>query len=92
MCLWGEHMGCSGSQFVYPGSKQCVDTVNNIANRNWELFAGNEVREMDCGHIMRYPYRIDSSGNVTAVQPFFPDTTAPICGVLSTLIPSHITM
>ena len=56
-----------------------------------QIFAGPEVKDMP-GHLMLYPYSIDASGAVTAVQDLIPDTKrAKVCGSKSISLPCQLT-
>lgn len=93
--LWSEHMlGHQATSFPSeledPGSLECVRAVRRIASSNWDLYAGDEVVDMDA-HLLLYPYSVSKSGGVTAAVRFFPDTRGSVCGAPSGVIPNILT-
>jgi len=91
MCLWGEHFGRSGPEFVHPGKKECTELVNKIAKHNWDQYNGTTVVDL-VGHIMSYPYVLDKeTGNLSSSVTFFPDTKALVVGAFFSTIPTNLT-
>jgi len=91
MCLWGEHFGTSGPDFVFPGTKKATHTINNIAHENWQLYNGEKVVDMH-SHIMTYPVTAsDVDGSIKPTVEFIPDTKALITGGFYVSIPVHLT-
>ncbi|KAL3839824.1 hypothetical protein ACJIZ3_024415 [Penstemon smallii] len=92
MALWYEHLGMLDNVFCHPGSLECIQKVNRIAERNWDLYT-RETLERDLpGHLLSYPIGVSSDGEVTELPGTenFPDTKAPVLGSVSAL-PSILT-
>lgn len=78
------HTGEEGSALENPAELLTMRRVQAIAKSNWNAYCrpGDELQ----GHALLYPYHIDpNSGQVTSVQPYFPDTEAPILGGITSL-------
>jgi hypothetical protein len=93
--LWAEHaLGASATSFPPeledPGSLECVRAMREIAHRNWDAYAGDEVVELR-SHLLAYPYTISPTGQVTAAVRLFPDTRGPVCGTPNAIIPNILT-
>ncbi|PWA41552.1 hypothetical protein CTI12_AA552150 [Artemisia annua] len=78
--LWYEHLGMLDDTFQRPESTECVKKVNQIADRYWDLYASENLEQDLPGHLLRYPIRVASEGNVTELPgtEFFPDTKARV--------------
>lgn len=86
MALWVEHLGGHSPKLLDPQSEECLQTVNDIAKKNWKLYT-QEIFEEDhmVGHLLPYPIHVTSNGEITT-RPgfeFFPDTKAPVLGAKS---------
>lgn len=92
MSLWYEHLGMLDDSFVRPESEECVQKVNTIADRYWDLFAAELERDLP-GHLLRYPVAVSSEGTITELpgQEFFPDTKARVLGTKSDFLPPILT-
>lgn len=69
--------------FLYPQSVECIRKVNEIADKNWELYASNNPPEHDLpSHLVSYPIEVTESGCVYPLpgMKLFPDTNLPILG------------
>ncbi|RWR72420.1 phospholipase D alpha 1-like protein [Cinnamomum micranthum f. kanehirae] len=83
MALWYEHLGMLDDSFLYPQSVECIRKVNEIADKNWELYSSNNPPERDLpSHLVSYPIKVTESGSVNPFpgMEFFPDTNLPILG------------
>ncbi|XP_056170114.1 phospholipase D delta isoform X2 [Syzygium oleosum] len=90
MSLWAEHLGQVEGCFVEPGSSECVNRVNEIAEKNRDNYkAGGPLQ----GHLLRYPIQVDRDGNVGSLQGFeeFPDVGGKVVGTHSNAIPDVLT-
>jgi len=92
MSLWYEHIGKLDNLFLQPWSLECIRKVNQMGDRYWDMWAGEEVVDMP-GHLLSYPIDIDQDGTVTAKPGFecFPDTQAKVLGTKSDALPSILT-
>mmetsp|Transcript_27391 Transcript_27391/g.76542 ORF Transcript_27391/g.76542 Transcript_27391/m.76542 type:complete len:576 (+) Transcript_27391:41-1768(+) len=90
LSLWQEHFGESPACFRAPESPECVARIQEIAKKNWELYSGDEIIDMD-SHALIYPYNVSSDGVMEPSVPHFPDyPKAPINGKVTPL-PSIVT-
>jgi len=94
MGLWLSHMRRDLPCFLHPESAECARTVNEIATENWELFAGDEVVEMEPhGHLLKYPLAISDTGSVVGLpSAVIPDTEALVVGAASLMLPNILTL
>ncbi|GAB2228183.1 hypothetical protein Droror1_Dr00010013 [Drosera rotundifolia] len=78
MALWYEHLGMLDNSFNHPESVSCVKKVNQVADKYWDLYSSESLEHDLPGHLLRYPVRITSEGDVTELPgfEFFPDTKA----------------
>ncbi|XP_073044081.1 phospholipase D alpha 1-like [Primulina eburnea] len=89
MALWYEHLGLLDNCFCHPQSIECIQKVNQLAERNWELYAA-DIAESDLpGHLMTYPIEVLSDGKITARPGVanFPDTRALVLGTKELHLP-----
>ncbi|KAH6774152.1 phospholipase D alpha 1 [Perilla frutescens var. hirtella] len=93
MALWCEHLLREDDTFLDPGSLECVQNVNAVADQNWKFYASETFHEDLPGHLLSYPIRISSSGEISAIPgfEFFPDTKAPVLGNVSQYLPPILT-
>jgi len=93
--LFTSHMRRMLPCFLQPETVECARAINEIAIENWNLFAGEEVVEMEPhGHLLKYPLAISDTGKVVSLpdSPFIPDTTAPVIGAESLMLPNLLTL
>jgi len=93
MSLWSEHLGTLDEVFSRPESLTCVQTVNRVAERHWQLYA-RDVLDSDLpGHLLSYPIRVMDEGEIAALpgMEFFPDTKAKVLGTKSDPLPPILT-
>ncbi|CAN6283555.1 unnamed protein product [Urochloa humidicola] len=93
MSLWYEHLGMQHQDFMNPGSLECVQRVNNIASKFWDLYASDKLDADLPGHLLSYPIAVAKDGTVTELpgMKFFPDTRAPVLGQISKTLPPVLT-
>ncbi|KAI4966976.1 hypothetical protein ZWY2020_034622 [Hordeum vulgare] len=53
MSLWYEHLGML-LRFRQPGSLECVQRVNKMADKYWDLYASDELSSDLPGHLLTY--------------------------------------
>ncbi|KAF0904688.1 hypothetical protein E2562_036086 [Oryza meyeriana var. granulata] len=89
MSLWYEHLGMLHDNFLNPESLECVQRVNKMADKYWDLYASEELNDDLPGHLLTYPLRVTKEGTVTELPgaKFFPDTQAPVVGTKGNLPP-----
>ena len=87
---WATHMGMVEDVFREPQSLECVQRVNEIAERNWKTYMDEDTREMT-SYLVPYPIEVGFDG---AVKPrpdlengCFPDTEAKVLGSKAMTIP-----
>ena len=92
MALWAEHLAQIEEEFLDPGSLECVQKVNEIAQTNLELFSTDDPEHME-GYLLRYPIQVEQDGTVAALEGHecFPDSSASVLGSNSGLLPSKLT-
>ncbi|KAF8023326.1 hypothetical protein BT93_F0741 [Corymbia citriodora subsp. variegata] len=93
MSLWEEHLGRSKEIYDWPESQQCMQWVNEIAERNWEFYTDDMFKRDLPGHLLRYPIEVAGNGAVVPLPGFahFPDTKAPVLGTNSNYPPPILT-
>ncbi|XP_072960856.1 phospholipase D alpha 1-like isoform X1 [Typha angustifolia] len=96
MALWYEHLGMLDHSFQHPQSLECVNKVNKIADKHWDLYSSDSLPVTDRdlpGHLLRYPIAITTEGVVTELPgtEFFPDTRAPVLGAKFDIYPPILT-
>ncbi|KAM7483646.1 hypothetical protein LguiB_008229 [Lonicera macranthoides] len=93
MALWYEHLGMLDDAFLRPEGTECVEKVNNIADKYWDMYSSDSLERDLPGHLLRYPIGIASDGDVTELPgfEFFPDTQARILGAKSDYLPPILT-
>ncbi|GFZ04080.1 phospholipase D alpha 1 [Actinidia rufa] len=93
MALWYEHLGMLDDTFLHPESVECVEKVNQIADKYWDLYASESLERDLPGHLLRYPIAISSEGEITELPgtEFFPDTKARVLGAKSDYMPPILT-
>ncbi|KAH9602147.1 hypothetical protein KSS87_007621 [Heliosperma pusillum] len=93
MSLWYEHMGLLENTFLNPESEECSKRVNQIAQKNWELYSSDSLEHDLPSHLLTYPIAISEDGDVNGLPgtEFFPDTKARILGRKSDTLPPILT-
>ncbi|XP_058074455.1 phospholipase D alpha 1 isoform X5 [Magnolia sinica] len=93
MALWYEHLGMLDDTFLQPQSMECIQKVNNIAEKYWDLYTSETLDNDLPGHLLSYPVGVTSSGDVTELPgtEFFPDTKARILGNKAEYLPPILT-
>ncbi|XP_057504876.1 phospholipase D alpha 1-like [Actinidia eriantha] len=93
MALWYEHLGMLDDTFLYPESVECVEKVNQMADKYLDLYVSESLERDLPGHLLRYPIGIANEGEVTELpgMQFFPDTKGRILGTKSEFMPPILT-
>nr|O04883.1 RecName: Full=Phospholipase D alpha 1; Short=PLD alpha 1; AltName: Full=Choline phosphatase 1; AltName: Full=Phosphatidylcholine-hydrolyzing phospholipase D 1 [Spuriopimpinella brachycarpa]AAB70463.1 phospholipase D [Spuriopimpinella brachycarpa] len=93
MSLWYEHLGMLDDTLALPESVDCVQKVNTVADKYWDLYSSETLENDLPGHLLRYPIAVASEGNVTELPgtEFFPDTKARVLGAKSDFLPPILT-
>lgn len=83
--LWYEHLKVLDNSFLHPESTECIQIVNELAQRNWDLFSSDTLHGDLPGHLLRYPVEVSKTGVLTTLPGFehFPDTKAKVLGTKS---------
>ena len=90
MSLWAEHTSLSLPAYLNPSSLECVQSLNEIAELNWNSFASEKFQEM-AGHLMKYPVIFNEKNRIVPNCEYFPDTKGHIDGSESFTIPGLMT-
>ncbi|OAY77880.1 Phospholipase D alpha 1 [Ananas comosus] len=93
MALWYEHLGMLDDAFQNPQSVECVQKVNKIADKYWDLYSSDSLDRDLPGHLLRYPIAVTNEGVVTELpgMEFFPDTRARVLGAKTDYLPPILT-
>ncbi|KAK4604412.1 hypothetical protein RGQ29_012781 [Quercus rubra] len=93
MALWYEHLGMLDNSFLHPKSVECVQRVNQIARKYWDIYSSKTLDHDLPGHLLSYPIHITENGEVKELPgiEFFPDTKAKVLGSKSELLPPILT-
>eukprot|EP01134_Creolimax_fragrantissima_P001672 CFRG1672T1 len=88
----GEHVGRQEDVFEKPWTEECIKRIRDIANENWKIYAQDEPTDMDC-HLLPMPFIVDKIGMVSSNPDykFILDTTAPVIGEKSDVVPDYVT-
>jgi len=96
MSLWAEHTARVHHAYEHPESKECVHLINSIADKNWQIYRGDEVVNMSTeGHLMKYPVQVDAKGQIDVYpgHDVIPDTPgAKFVGVEQMFVPDILTL
>merc|ERR1712194_252314 len=87
--IWASITGQMDEIFRNPNSLQCVNTVNEIANKNWQAYMAAETTNMD-SHLLPFPLEFERGKlrpRQGLVNGCFPDTNASVLGKKSTIFP-----
>ena len=93
MALWANHFGKTLAEFSDPSTDECLEKVKELTSNYWSKYI-SKTPENCSAHILPYPIQVDDMGNVTSLaEPWncFPDTTAPVLGHKSGLLPGKLT-
>jgi len=88
--IWAGITGVYDKVYDYPESDGCIRFLGRLARNNWEMYAGNNVVDMQ-SHLMLYPYTVEESGKIHATIEKFPDTNANIQGSDDPFLPTLLT-
>ena len=93
MALWYEHLGMLDNSFLHPKSVECVQRVNQIARKYWDIYSSKTLDHDLPGHLLNYPIHITKKGEVKELLgiEFFLDTKAKVLGLKSKLLPPILT-
>nr|CAD1834849.1 unnamed protein product [Ananas comosus var. bracteatus] len=93
LALWFEHLQRLDDDFLLPQSRECVRKVNQIAERNWNLYVSDTLYNDLPGHLLSYPMKINGDGELADLpgMEFFPDTKARVRGTKSDYLPPILT-
>ncbi|KAJ4843492.1 hypothetical protein Tsubulata_029123 [Turnera subulata] len=86
MSLWAEHFGMVDDLFKEPGSLDCVEFVNKVAEENWRKYTADDFTPLQ-GHLLKYPVQVGADGKVSPLpgQECFPDVGGKVLGARTTL-------
>ncbi|KAG6526276.1 phospholipase D alpha 1-like [Zingiber officinale] len=93
MALWYEHLGMLDEVFQHPQTLECIQKVNKIAEKYWDLYSSDNLDSDLPGHLLSYPIGVSGDGTVTELPgtEFFPDTKARVLGTKSDYLPPILT-
>jgi phospholipase D1/2 len=93
MSLWYEHLGMLNDVFQRPESVECVQMVNEVAEKYWDLYSSDDLKQDLPGHLLSYPIGVTADGSVTELPGMenFPDTRARVLGNKSDYLPPILT-
>jgi phospholipase D1/2 len=92
MSLRAEHLASVEKLFKEPGSLECVQRVNEIADENWKRYTDDTFRLLQ-GHLLKYPIQVDADGTVGPLPGHenFPDIGGRVLGAHSIKLPDALT-
>jgi phospholipase D1/2 len=86
---WASITGQMNEVFRNPSSPECVKTMNEIANKNWQTFLGDKTVDME-SHLLPFVLEFED-GKIHPRKGLrggnFPDTTASVLGKKSLVLP-----
>ncbi|KAF9614958.1 hypothetical protein IFM89_021388 [Coptis chinensis] len=93
MSLWYEHLGMLDDSFLKPDSLECIQKVNAVSSKYWDLYSSETLDHDLPGHLLSYPIGVTYDGVVTELPgtEFFPDTKARVLGTKSDFLPPILT-
>nr|CAD1834829.1 unnamed protein product [Ananas comosus var. bracteatus] len=68
LALWFEHLQRLDDDFLLPQSRECVRKVNQIAERNWNLYVSDMLYNDLPGHLLSYPMKINGMVSLQICQ------------------------
>ena len=92
LSLWAAHTGVNDPIYDNPQTPECARHINEIAQQNWDIYAGKAVIDLPAP-LMKYPLIVGDDG-IIQTKPGaekFPDTTANVNGS-QTNIPNLLTL
>ena len=89
MALWYKYLGMLDNSFLHPESVECVQRVNQIARKYWDLYSSETLDHDLSGHLLSYPVHITEKREVKELPriEFFSDTKAKVLGSKYELLP-----
>lgn len=96
MSLWYEHFMSHydhlSQVFLKPESLECVRTVQEVAQKLWEMFRGDAIVDLP-GHLLPFPIKVNDSGELSDLPEdgCFTDTKAKVKGKKSMVLPPLLT-
>lgn len=94
MNLWYEHTGLADDIFMEPQSLECVQKIRSVGDQMWQIYANEEIVDMEGVHLVTYPVNVTVDGLVEDVvggDGNFPDTNTPVKGRRSKVLPPVFT-
>merc|ERR1712194_809803 len=80
--VWASNTGQMNEVFRHPSSPECVNAMNEIADRNWQKYIAEETTDME-SHLLPLPLEFEG-GKIKPrkglVGRTFPDTKASVLG------------
>ena len=61
-----EHLGMLDNSFLHPESVECVQRVNQIDKKYWDLYSSKTLDHDLPGHLLSYPIHITEKGEIKA--------------------------
>ncbi|XVF25114.1 hypothetical protein REPUB_Repub13aG0186100 [Reevesia pubescens] len=90
MSLWYEHTRLADDIFLEPESVDCVHKMRALGDQMWQIYAGEEILDMEGVHLVTYPVNVTVDGLIEDVangDGYFPDTKTQVKGRRSKLLP-----
>ncbi|MBA0608647.1 hypothetical protein Godav_020839 [Gossypium davidsonii] len=94
MALWYEHTGLADDIFMEPQSLKCVQKIRSVGDRMLQIYANENIADMEGVHLVTYPVNVTVDGLVEDVvggDGNFPDTNTPVKGRRSKVLPPVFT-
>ena len=93
MELWYKQLGMLDNSFLHPEGVECIQRVNQIDRKYWDLYSSETLDHDLPGHLLSYPIHITKKGEVKELLgiEFFPNTKAKVLGSKSKLLPPILT-
>lgn len=93
MALWCEHLGQLHVSFNHPETLLCIQKVNEIAEKCWEMYTSDAFEDDLPGHLLPYPIEVTIDGAIKTIPGYevFPDTKAHVLGNKSDVLPAILT-
>ena len=93
LALWSAHLGGYDEAYEDPGTAECLEKVGEVTREFWDVYTADEPSHSDV-HLLPYPLLVSETGDLSAHDApwdVFPDTTAPVVGAKSNLLPVKLT-